>query len=60
MRIDVAALRQQAWRAEKLYADFFAYAKSIGCIVIQDEIVSDDEQARLLARWWQSKTSGAW
>ncbi len=60
MHIDVAALRQQAWRADKLYADLFAYAQSIGCKVTHDEIMSDDAQARLLARWWQSKIDGRW
>lgn len=52
MRVDVEALRQQAWRAEKLYTDFIRYAKSVGCTVVHDEIISDDEQARLLANWW--------
>jgi hypothetical protein len=53
MRLDVGSLRQQIWRAEKLYKDFIAYAVNIGCGVVQDEIVSNDEQARLLANWWQ-------
>ena len=60
MHINVMALRQQAWRAEKLYVEFFAYAKQIGCRVIHDEIESDDAQAKLLAKWWQAKTDGAW
>jgi hypothetical protein len=55
MRVNIDGLRQQSWRAEKLYTDCIRYAKSIGCTVtvIQDEIVSDDRQARLLANWWQ-------
>lgn len=52
MRIDVRAMRQQVWRAEIVYRKFIAYARSIGCSVMHDEIVSDDEQARLLANWW--------
>jgi len=52
MRVDVAVLRQQAWRADKLYNDFIRYAKSIGCSVVHDEIVSTDKQARLIATWW--------
>lgn len=52
MRVDVAALRQQAWRTNKLYADLFRYAKSIGCVVVQDEIMSNEAQARKLAAWW--------
>ncbi len=57
MRVDVACLRQQAWRADKLYADFIAFAKQIGCTVIQDEIVSTDAQARRLAHWWMENAS---
>lgn len=57
MRVSVEALRQQAWRADKLYAEFIAYAKSVGCTVIHDEIISDDEQARLLANWWLEHTT---
>lgn len=52
MIVNVEALRLQAWRAERLYHSFVEYAKSIGCTVIHDEIISDDEQARLLANWW--------
>ena len=57
MRVDVNALRQQAWRADVLYANFMRYAKQIGCHVVQDEIVSTDTQARLLANWWQENAS---
>lgn len=53
MRVDVNALRQQAWRADKLYAEFIAYAKSVGCTVIHDEIMADEDQAKLIARWWK-------
>jgi hypothetical protein len=57
MRVDIAALRQQAWRAGKLYDDFRAYAWNIGCTVIQDEIVADEAQARKIATWWTEHTS---
>jgi predicted GNAT superfamily acetyltransferase len=57
MRVDLAALRQQAWRADKLYDDFIRFAKSIGCTVIHDEIMSDHEQARAIAVWWTEHTS---
>lgn len=57
MRVDLGCLRQQIWRAEKLYTEFLAYAKSIGCQTMHDEIISDDEQARLLANWWTERTS---
>ena len=53
VNVNVNALRQQAWRADKLYVEFIAYAKSVGCTVIQDEIMSDDNQAKLIARWWK-------
>lgn len=56
MIVNVEALRLQAWRAERLYHAFTEYAKSIGCTVIQDEIISDDRQARLLANWWLRET----
>jgi hypothetical protein len=53
MIIDTHALRQQIWRAEKLYKDFIEYAKSIGCKITEpDEIVCNDEQARKLSNWW--------
>lgn len=55
--VNVAQLRLQAWRVERLYTDFIRYAKQIGCSVVCDEIVSDDEQARLLANWWLEHTS---
>jgi len=57
MRVNVEALRQQQWRAAKLFEAFHAYAKSIGCETIHDEIISDDEQARLLADWWTEHTT---
>jgi hypothetical protein len=49
-------LRQQAWRAEEFYVEFLAYAKSIGCRVHGDEIISDDDQAQKLANWWKDRT----
>jgi hypothetical protein len=51
--VDVAALRQQAWRADKLYAEFIRYAKNVGCFVVHDEIMANDEQAKLIAIWWR-------
>jgi hypothetical protein len=60
MHIKVEALRQQAWRSEKEYFDLQRYAKQIGCTMIQDEIIADDAQSRLLARWWQARHDGAW
>ena len=57
MRVDVMALRQQAWRAEKVYDEFIAYSESIGCTRFQDEIICDtDEKAKLIARWWKDHT----
>jgi hypothetical protein len=60
MIVDVAALRQQAWRADKLYTDFIAYAKSVGCTLgegaCHDEIMADDNQAKLIAVWWRDHT----
>jgi len=50
--VNTNQLRQQAWRAESIYKRFLVYAKSLGCSVIHDEIVADDEQARHLSRWW--------
>lgn len=56
MRVDVKSLRLQAWRAEELYAEFIAYAKSLGCSVLHDEIMSNEEQAQKLANWWKEHT----
>jgi hypothetical protein len=56
MLVDVNALRQQAWRADKLYADFISYARMMGCIVVHDEIVANDNQAKLIAIWWRDHT----
>jgi hypothetical protein len=58
MIVDIKHLKQQIWRAEKLYNQFMAYAKGIGCRVNDTEIVADDEQARLLANWWTEKMCG--
>lgn len=52
MHVKVDSLRQQMWRAERVYADFIRYAKAIGCNVYQDSILSNEKQARLLATWW--------
>jgi hypothetical protein len=58
MRVDVAQLRLQAWRAEKLFTDMRRYAEQIGCEFFQDEIICDTEaKSRLLARWWREHTS---
>jgi hypothetical protein len=61
MRVDMEALRQQQWRAAKLFDEMHRYAKSIGCTigegVVSDEIMCTDEQARLLANWWTEHTS---
>jgi hypothetical protein len=57
VRVSIIGLRQQAWRAEKLYTDFLQYARSIGCRVTHDEVESDDEQARKLANWWTENVS---
>jgi hypothetical protein len=58
MRVDVRCLREQAWRAEKLYREMKAYAKSIGCTVVQDEITcNDDIQANALAMWWMERAN---
>lgn len=57
MRVNTDGLRQQAWRGEKLMGEMERYAKSIGCTVIHDEIVcNNDEQARKLATWWTENT----
>lgn len=54
MRVRLRDLMQQAWRADKLYSAFDAYARRIGCTVIQDEIICDtDEKAKKLAAWWR-------
>ncbi len=60
MRVNISGLKQQAWRGEKLFEEFIKYARSIGCKQIQDEIVADEEQSKLLAHWWQAKMDGAW
>jgi len=53
MRVSISALKQQAWRAERLYHSLRQYALGIGCTVLHDEIVCNtEEQARLLAAWW--------
>ncbi len=57
MRVDIAHLRQQEWRAEKLYNEFRRFAVSIGCKVICDEIMATNAQARELAKWWREKTT---
>jgi hypothetical protein len=61
MRVDIAQLRQQQWRADKLYNEFRRFAVSIGCKVgegtCSDEIMATNAQARELARWWQEKTT---
>lgn len=58
MRVNVEALRQQTWRAEKLFIDFTLFAISIGCQVVQDEVISDTAaKERLLAAWWKDHTS---
>jgi hypothetical protein len=46
---------QQARDADKLYGDLIDYAKSIGCIVIHDEIEANEEQARNIASWWMDR-----
>lgn len=57
MHINPMALRQQMWRAEKLFSDMHRYAEQIGCEFFQDEIICDtEEKSRLLARWWQEHT----
>lgn len=58
MRVAVDQLRQQMWRADKLYADLLRYAREIGCRVVQDEVITlDAEQARKLATWWTEHTT---
>jgi hypothetical protein len=57
MIVDVAALMQQTWRAAKFFERFKAYGRSIGCTYIQDEVIADARQARLLAAWWTEHTS---
>jgi hypothetical protein len=53
MRVSVHALRQQEWRAEKLFTDMRKYAESIGCTYVMDECVCEtEEQSRKLATWW--------
>ena len=44
--------------ASKLLDDYVDFALSIGCVVIQDEIVSDTAQAKQLAAWWLRKAGG--
>jgi hypothetical protein len=59
MRIDVAALRQQAWRPDKLYSDFIRYAKSIDCTFAEDhdKFMCTEDQACKVAQWWREHTS---
>lgn len=49
---------KQAVQGAQLIADFEAYAMEIGCTVVQDSIMCDDEQSRKLATWWTEKTNG--
>jgi hypothetical protein len=59
MRALVSPWRSEAWAAgRQLMADFEAYAIEIGCTVVQDSILTDEEQARKLAAWWTEKTNG--
>lgn len=56
MRVNVEALRKQIKQADQLCMDLTLFALSIGCQVIQDEIVCDtDEKERLLADWWSMR-----
>lgn len=48
---------EQTRRARETMIAFDAYAREIGCIVIQDETIANDEQARKLARWWREHTA---
>lgn len=53
MIVNIPGLRQQAWRAEAFYENMTRYARSIGCVVIQDEVVCDtEEKSRKLAKWY--------
>lgn len=55
MRINVKALRLQAWRSEQFYVSLFAYAALIGCTEEDGFVIwaRNDEQARKLANWWR-------
>lgn len=45
-------------KPEKVYADFLAYARSIGCLIVGDEINSNGQQRELLAAWLCGLASG--
>jgi hypothetical protein len=50
--IDAGHLAQLK-RAAHLENVFYAYAISIGCTIVHDEITATDEQALLLRSWWE-------
>jgi hypothetical protein len=51
-------LAQQCKGAASLMYEFEAYAREIGCTVIQDETIANQEQSRKLAAWWRERTNG--
>lgn len=59
MLVDVTALRQQIWRAEKVMTGLRAYARQIGCTTYEEGALSDviechtHGQEIKLARWWR-------
>jgi hypothetical protein len=57
LRVDIDGLRQQQWRAARLFRELVGYAERIGCTVEADIIyATTNEQARLLAAWWIEHT----
>jgi hypothetical protein len=43
----------QLKRVAYLETAFHAYAVSIGCTIVHDEITATEEQALLLRSWWE-------
>jgi maltooligosyltrehalose synthase len=58
--IDVAALREQLGRSEPTLTEMRAYARKIGCSVVQDEIeCHTEQQTKKLATWWMERVGYA-
>jgi hypothetical protein len=43
---------EQSRQAHERMDAFEDYAREIGCTIIDDEIITDEEQSRKLATWW--------
>jgi hypothetical protein len=51
-----ANLRSQMISAHLLMQDYYNYARSIGCVVTEDEIQCGDIQALMLMQYWRKRT----